>query len=60
MKNNNDHNAGYGIPPDGEPSEALLSAIKYYSESGKPLLYLARMRRVSYGYIIHIKSLYLK
>ena len=60
MKNKIPDGTMYDIPPDGEPSEHLIAAIKYYSQSGKPLLYLARMRRVPYGFMIYVKTKYVK
>lgn len=50
----------FGIPPDGEPSEALLSKIKSATDKGLPLSYLARMNRLPLGYIVFIKAKYLR
>ena len=49
----------FELPPDSEPSEALLSSILYYKRRGMPLLYLARMRRMPYGFLLYVKSKYL-
>lgn len=49
----------FELPPDSEPSEHLLSKIKYYKSKDIPLLYLARMRRVPYGFILYISANYL-
>lgn len=56
----NDSRPTFGIPPDGEPSETLLSKIKSYSDRGIPLAYIARMNRLPLGYIVYIKAKYLR
>jgi len=46
----------FAIPPDGEISDALLSKIKQYENSRKPLIYLARMRRLPYGFLLYLSK----
>jgi hypothetical protein len=42
----------FGIPPDGAPSRGLLFKIKSAKEQGRPLLHVARMSRLPYGFIL--------
>ena len=49
----------FEIPPDGSPSKALLSKISQAKDAKRPLLYIARMNRMPYGYILYLKAEFL-
>lgn len=56
----NSTNIVFELPPHAEPSEALLSNIKRYKAEGKPLKFLARMRRVPAGFIFFLDKEYIQ